>query len=175
MERCRSGWIEARCRDLGFRYPLICLGFLPESGSMISNRARAPAWESGVYPLIGIPSRSVLYCSPTPSPGGILARAVIVRALRWLYPWDKVGDRRYPGYTRGCQSVFARHYSPQAIQHWQRGYRCPEPSVMGEIVAAIRSRCASGLALADELEAIQRAEEARPRRRTGYRTKGDVG
>ena len=132
-------------------------------------------WNSGVYPYIGAPTRRFAYHSPTPSPGGLLAATSFRRALRWLYPWDCQGGLRYPGFVRGCQRLFVRHYSPQAIDHWQRGYRCPSPDVMAEVVAAIRERARVGLAVADELEAVQRAEEARPRRRTGYRRQGDVG
>lgn len=77
-------------------------------------------------------------------------------ACEWCAPWSV---QTYPGHTRLMLALFARSITDRAIQHWKAGRACPPVWATRTVQAYIRSRCATGLRLAENLEPYIEARE----------------
>jgi hypothetical protein len=81
------------------------------------------------------------------------------RAALWIAPWD---TRHYPGRYRLLVEFLGRAYTAHGMLHWRRG-TTPQPAWAARAwSAAIRARCAVGLAIANDLDAHAAAMEANP-------------
>lgn len=83
-----------------------------------------------------------------------------IRVCAWCLPWNVFS---YPGHLKGISTLLAG-VGATTIQYWKRSDR---PPVWAAVTLRdyIRSRCALGLSLADELDEYIRKREAEPPRR----------
>jgi hypothetical protein len=80
------------------------------------------------------------------------------RIAAWVFPWCW---HSYPGHLRGLCHVLGRPVPYSTLYLWKKSDR---PPVWAAVVFRdhIRSRCATGLALADELDAYIKKRESEP-------------